>query len=249
VRTPQASPRKLFGPHQTPGGSPSRANGEKKQQKKKKLKKKKLTGPIPFREPQVKTGQRSSLASKIPVSTPYYYWPAEGRGRRIVKEDGYKRSLELLLRLDFANIELAIGSTRRWINEVGLGSAWGLDVVGTRPLALSSSENGSVSQQPAISNLSGLVKRKKPTGNGETHGGSAILIPVGSADSAPAVNMLGASLVRKKRKPDDEAGPESSGEEPLGVVNGYTAVPASPAEDAPAINTLAAGLVRKKPKT
>ncbi|QBZ58680.1 hypothetical protein PoMZ_03638 [Pyricularia oryzae] len=214
LRTPQKSPQKLFGTPKVPGAS----SATKEKAKKKKNKKKKLTGPIIAREPRIKTAQRNYLADR-PVATPYYYWPPEGRGRRLVREDGYKSSLELLLRLDFANLELATGSTRRWINEVGLGMAWGLDVVGTRPLPLSSSNSAS---QPAVTNISGLIKRKRP--------------PADTADKpteqGPKVNVLGAGLVRKKNK-DNEPPPTS-------VLD----IPTSQ----PEINVLGAGLIRKKPK-
>ncbi|KAL8388131.1 hypothetical protein RB595_009434 [Gaeumannomyces hyphopodioides] len=237
LRTPpQAIPRKLFeAPQRNSEALPRVAAKTKKS-----TKKKKLTGPIVSRQPRAKTSQRNYLA-KRPVTTAYYYWPAEGRGRRLVKEDGYKRSLELLLRLDFANLELAIGSTRRWINEVGLGSAWGLDVVGSRPLPSSSSENGMT--QPAVSNLSSLIKRKKPVGSDDSQDGALSTL----ANSTPAINVLGAGLIRKKRKPDDDAETPAPGAS-LHATNDANAS-ASAASDTSVANVLGAGLVRKKPKT
>ncbi|TLS30308.1 hypothetical protein PpBr36_02797 [Pyricularia pennisetigena] len=214
LRTPQKSPEKLFGTSKAPDTS----SATKEKAKKKKTKQKKLTGPIIAREPRIKTAQRNYLVDR-PITTPYYYWPPEGRGRRLVKEDGYKSSLELLLRLDFANLELATGSTRRWINEVGLGMAWGLDVVGTRPLPLSSSNSTS---EPAVSNISGLIKRKRSeTGTADK-----------DTEQGPKVNVLGAGLVRKKNK-DNEPPPTSV---------------LKTAASQPEINVLGAGLIRKKPK-
>ncbi|KAL8350086.1 hypothetical protein RB598_005429 [Gaeumannomyces tritici] len=236
LRTPpQASLRKLFEAPQTNSGAPPRVITKTKKSTKKK---KKLTGPIVSRQPRVKTSQRNYLTNR-PATTAYYYWPAEGRGRRLVKEDGYKRSLELLLRLDFANLELAIGSTRRWINEVGLGSAWGLDVVGARPLpALSASGNGIT--QPTVSNLSGLIKRKKPVGSDDSQDGS-LSTP---ANSTPAINVLGAGLIRKKRKPDDDV------ETPAPGASSDATNDANASASGPSVaNLLGAGLVRKKPKT
>ncbi|KLU83890.1 hypothetical protein MAPG_02939 [Magnaporthiopsis poae ATCC 64411] len=238
LRTPpQASPRKLFEVPQTSGTGPPRAGTKTK----KSSKKKKLTGPIVSRQPRVKTSQRNYLANR-PVTTAYYHWPAEGRGRRLVKEDGYKRSLELLLRLDFANLELAIGSTRRWINEVGLGSAWGLDVAGSRPLPISSSsENGTA--QPAVSNLSSLIKRKKPVGSDDSQD-STVSTP---ANSTPAVNVLGAGLIRKKRKPNDDSGTPTSSA-PSDATDGANTTP-SATSDPSVASVLDTGLVRKRPRT
>ncbi|TLD17264.1 uncharacterized protein PgNI_01917 [Pyricularia grisea] len=213
LRTPHKSPQKLVGTTKAPDTS----SATKKKVTKKRNKKKKLTGPIIAREPRIKTAQRNYLVDR-PITTPYYHWPPEGRGRRLVKEDGYKSSLELLLRLDFANLELATGSTRRWINEVGLGMAWGLDVVGTRPLPLSSN----TTSQPAANNISGLIKRKRPVADTADKG----------TEQGPTVNVLGAGLVRKKNK-DDEPPP--------------TSVP-DMTTNQPEINVLGAGLIRKKPK-
>lgn len=237
LRTPpQANPRKLFEVPQTTGAGPPRAATKTKKSSKKK---KKLTGPIVSRQPRVKTSQRNYLANR-PASTAYYYWPAEGRGRRLVKEDGYKRSLELLLRLDFANLELAIGSTRRWINEVGLGSAWGLDVVGRRPLPSLSSENGAT--QPAVSNLSSLIKRKKPVGGDDSQDG-ALSTP---ANSTPAINVLEAGLIRKKRKPNDSETPVPTASS---HATNWANTTSSATSDPSVARVLDTGLVRKRPRT
>lgn len=192
LRTPQQSPQKLS---RTPKPHVTILSAKETPSGKKKKKTKKLVGPIIAREPRIKTAHRNYLVDR-PITTPYYYWPAEGRGRRLVKENGYKSSVELLLRLDFANLELATGSTRRWINEVGLGTAWGLDVVGT--MQLPSSTSGSASQ-PVVSNISGLVKRKRPTTEATVEG----------TEAGPTVNVLGAGLVRRKF---NDSEPQSSSE-------------------------------------
>ncbi|KAL0943235.1 DNA damage response protein [Colletotrichum truncatum] len=208
--TPKSTPRKLF--PVSPSGTPSK----KKPEEKKKNKKKKLKGIIKTRQPRIKKQQRNYLLDK-PISSAYYYWPAEGRGRKIVDENGYKRVNELLLHLDFSKPELATGSTRRWINEVGMGESWGLEVVGKREVPTPSSSGSSAGE---VNNLSGLIKRKRPQ---ETAAADA------SDEPANKVNVLNTGLIRRKPKEEkavDEA-PKTG-------------------DEAPVVNVLGAGLVRKK---
>ncbi|EGR49578.1 uncharacterized protein TRIREDRAFT_60283, partial [Trichoderma reesei QM6a] len=98
------------------GGRKTKKNSNKKKKKSAKIKSK-LRGPIKPRQPRIKTKQRNYLLDR-PVSTAYYYWPSQGRGERIMDDADYKRMHELLLRLDFATLEKAAGSTRRWLSEV-----------------------------------------------------------------------------------------------------------------------------------
>ncbi|KAF5013448.1 hypothetical protein FDECE_560 [Fusarium decemcellulare] len=171
--TPSTTPRKLF---------PSKADtAEKaKPKKKKKPNKKTLKGPIIARQPRVKTHSRNYLLDQH-TTTAYYSWTPEGRGEKIVGESDYKRIVELLLHLDFATLNKAVGSTRRWLSEVGSRDKWGVVVTGTREVP--AVEAG---EKKEVNNLSGLVKRKR-------------------TDSAPEevqnkVNVLGAGLVKKKPK-------------------------------------------------
>ncbi|KAF9877184.1 DNA damage response protein [Colletotrichum karsti] len=213
--TPTSTPRKLF--PVSPSGTPSKNKPEEK----KKPKKKKKRGIVMTRQPRIKKHQRNYLLDK-PISSAYYYWPAEGRGRKIVDENGYKRVNELLLHLDFSKPDLATGSTRRWINEVGMGDSWGLEVVGKREITAPPS-NGSSSGE--VNNLSGLVKRKRPEDAAtDEPAGKVNVLATGlirkkpkteevvdetkAGNEKPAVNVLGAGLIRKKpkeEKKDDEA--------------------------------------------
>lgn len=199
--TPATTPRRLFSSKSDQNsGTPTKSKRDseledKKSKKRKAAKiKRKLRGPIKPRQPRIKTKQRNYLLDR-PISTAYYYWPHHGRGERILDETDYKRMHELLLRLDFATLEKATGSTRRWLSEVGLGSRWGFDVTGTRELELAapSAEKTGGGAAP-VNNLSGLVKRKRSDTVGEGSQGEA-------ADSG--VNVLGSGLVRKKPKQDD----------------------------------------------
>ncbi|KAK2040599.1 H3 K56 histone acetylation protein KAT11 [Colletotrichum somersetense] len=200
----------------TPKSKSRKAKPEKPERKNKKKKKAKLTGVIKPRQPRIKTQQRNYLLDK-PVSTAYYYWPAEGRGRKIVDENGYKRVNELLLHLDFANLDIATSSTRRWISEVGIGESWGLEVVGRRETPAPSSSQSSAA---AVNNLSGLVKRKRLEDSPAT----------GSDEPASKVNVLSTGLIRRKSKEENASADATKAND----------------GEPPKVNVLGAGLVRKK---
>ncbi|KAL7795283.1 histone acetylation domain-containing protein [Trichoderma ceciliae] len=226
--TPTTTPRRLFAAKtdandSTPIKSKRDSEFEDEKSKKKHAAKTKrrLRGPIKPRQPRIKTKQRNYLLDR-PVSTAYYYWPLQGRGERIVDEADYKRMHELLLRLDFATLEKATGSTRRWLSEVGLGSRWGFDVTGTRECAAPSAERADQGVAP-VNNLSGLVKRKRADTVAEGSQGEA-------ADTT-AVNVLSNALIKKKPKQEQ------------GGANRDDALISPP------VNVLGAGLVRKKQKT
>lgn len=181
-----------------------------------KRKRKPLTGVIVPRKPRVKTQKRNYLA-KLPVSTPFYYWPEDGRGTRLVDERGYDNISKLLLRLDFASLDLAIDSTEKWVKEVGLGESWSVDVVGEREGASPPASAASHEAGPGVNNLTSLVKRKRAE-SGSAAGaesktnvlgagllrkkpkGAILEPPLGMEDKEPKVHVLGAGLVRKKPK-------------------------------------------------
>lgn len=152
--TPKASPFKMAvtpnATQENPGRGCPRQKGLDETSKKKSLQ-----GPIKPRLPRVKKHARNYVPN-IPITTPYYYWPPEGRGTRIVAEADYKRSIDLLTKLDFETLELATGSSKRWINEVGGGQKWSLEVVGRRLLVPVSRM-----QTPAVNNMSNLVRKKQ----------------------------------------------------------------------------------------
>jgi regulator of Ty1 transposition protein 109 len=100
---------------------------------------------------------------EIPENTSYYTWPADGRGQVVLDEKDYGRMHELLLRLDFTNLDLARASTERWINEVHLGpssnvaSGWGATVTGTKVIEIKSQES-----TMGVRTLNvGLVRKKR----------------------------------------------------------------------------------------
>lgn len=263
--TPKSSPLKLTN---TPGATqqtPSKqgpSQGGSPAMREKKV----LTGPIHSRMPRVKKHARNYVPD-IPELTTYYYWPPEGRGTRIVAEADYKRSVDLLTKLDFETLELSIRSSKRWVTEVGGGQKWALEVIGRRLPP-------NVSDAPAttVNHMAGLVRKKqKPSDVDGTRGGSPgpasgkalaapvtlltarrkpkndsgdpAAMPAGSSTDEEATGGLAPSVnllvPRKKRK---ELSTEDSG------VGGMEVTPATSGTDNPAANVLGSGLVRKKPK-
>ncbi|KAJ9139390.1 Histone acetyltransferase [Pleurostoma richardsiae] len=154
-------------------------------------KKRKLKGHIRPRLPRIKRHARN-YDPDIPQTTPYYYWPPEGRGTRVLAEPDYKRSIELLLRLDFANVDLAVASTSRWTSEVGGGIKWAVEVIGTRSLPSPAPFKGGASGT-TLNSQDGLVRKKRPA---EALAESKAPVGVGR------INALPAGLVRKKQKMD-----------------------------------------------
>ncbi|RYP07741.1 hypothetical protein DL765_009033 [Monosporascus sp. GIB2] len=216
----------------TPSSTPSkRAAQASRTSRRKKPTRKILKGRIVPRQPQIKTHNRINFPERI--ETPHYFWPETGRGQVVLDESGYNRAVELLLHLEFASLDSAIANTARWINEVNVGTEWGLKVVGTRePTAeLTSRDDGGGSGSGAggINNLSGMVRKKRPAEDSAADNDRP--------QAAPAVNTLGAGLVRKKAKltttdEDSAPAPQQQGEA-AAAVN---------------VNVLDAGLVRKKAK-
>lgn len=165
-------------------------------------KKKKLSGPIASRQPRIKTEHRT-YAFAIPEQTAYYTWPAPSHGQIVLESKDYKRTNELLLRLDFSTLNFAKGSTRRWISEVRaeatspMVSAFGAVISGRTELVKPDKTATS-----GITTLNaGVVRKKRKAGAEENTVASAQDAAVVSDSSAPKINVLGAGMVRKKAKP------------------------------------------------
>ncbi|KAH7323854.1 histone acetylation protein-domain-containing protein [Rhexocercosporidium sp. MPI-PUGE-AT-0058] len=172
-----------------PLSSPVKSDESRRSTPKSRTPKKKLSGPIIPRQPRVKTQNKNYLLD-WPESSAYYIWRPEGRGQIIVDESGYNRATELLLRLDFANLELATSSSTRWINEVrsgawgSTGDAWGQIVTGTKAF-----EARAAAGVAGVATLNvGLMRRKRKD------------VPEPQSESAPKVNVLATGMVRKKAK-------------------------------------------------
>lgn len=267
--TPKSSPLKIAN---TPG---STQQSPPKDGSPAKPKSKLLRGPIRPRLPRVKKHARNYVPD-IPVTTTYYYWPPEGRGTRIVAETDYKRSVDLLMRLDFETLEQAVRSSMRWISEVGGGQKWALEVVGRRQIP-----QASANATMGINNMSGLVRKKEKPAGLE---GPLEISRAGPSEPPSDVLAAPVTLLAARKKPKKENGepatksphastadaraerdtatvnvlvPRQKRKEsiPSGTdtTNGVTAaVPVSETNldvEASAVNVLDTGLVRKKPKT
>lgn len=194
--TPKGSPLKMAltpnAMYETPGnGSPLQKGASEKN-------KKTLSGPIKARLPRVKKHARNYVPN-IPVTTPYYYWPPEGRGTRIVAEADYQRSIDLLTKLDFETLELATGSSKRWISEVGGGKKWALEVVGRRLLVPVSRI-----QAPAINNMSGLIRKKQSQVDAAQSANAANTEH--HRESAGTTEQSGVTILIARKKPKVESG-------------------------------------------
>ncbi|KAJ5381869.1 uncharacterized protein N7496_004297 [Penicillium cataractarum] len=154
-----------------------------------------------FEHPAVSSAELQST-NAVP-----FYWPEAGRGDVVLNEADYKKMMDGVLD-HFYDTEEIVASTKSYVDQVALLAdqlTWGKRVTGTH----SPQDN---SKQPvAINNLldSGLIrKRKKPEGDdGKKDANEAIIAQAsgsGSSESTAsqpaAVNVLGAGLVRKKKK-------------------------------------------------
>ncbi|KAI4591713.1 hypothetical protein KJ359_012688 [Pestalotiopsis sp. 9143b] len=191
-----------------------------KQTKRRPQKKKKvLIGRIIAREPRVKTRQRTHFPKH--TETTYYSWPEEGRGQVVLDESGYTRAVELLLHLEFGTLPQATTSSARWTREVNFGRNWSLEIIGQRESPTTKTTAGTAG---AVNDISSMIKKKRPAADAASDG------PGTSSVESPAVNTLGAGLVRKKAK----------------IISDELA--SLPNDDSANVNTLGAGLIRKKPK-
>jgi len=146
------------------------------------------------------------LVGDIPEKTKYYYWPIAGRGEIVIREKSYQRMNKLLLKLDYANEEIAKKSSEKWLKEVAAVAKrdkWGELAVGQKEVTQAISD----AAQPAATTLNmGLVKKKKKRPHGE---GELVVTDQssnGTDDKLPGTdgaNVLDPGHVRKKAKQDN----------------------------------------------
>ncbi|KAL8772860.1 MAG: hypothetical protein Q9209_002205 [Squamulea sp. 1 TL-2023] len=148
------------------------------------------------------------------IGPPDYGWPAEP-SPLILPTKHYARINRLLLSLDYANLEVAAESSKRWIEDVGMCAGkedWGFEVVGEKEMerngnAVSDSEavgaemKGNGMGEPNILGM-GLVRKKKRVveDDGEPAVENLLQRENGANDSNGAVNVLAMGLMRKKPK-------------------------------------------------
>ena len=118
-------------------------------------------------------------------------------------EDAYKRAIDLLLNLDYANLALAVESTQKFTSSVAEAakiSAWGLEIVGkkeetTQVPHVATDESGSAPDVAVLS--AGLVRRKKrPIPDTDADGAKNEVIE----DGKEVIQVLSTGLMRKKPK-------------------------------------------------
>lgn len=133
-----------------------------------------------------------------------FYWPEAGRAHVVLSEKDYKSAIDSLLDLEFYDEEVSMGSTKTWVDKVATLAdqlIFGQHVVGRSTVGESTAKLAEASTLMD----SGLIrKRKKPdqsTSEGEAQdSGTPSDIKQPDPDP-PGVNVLNASMVRKKKKP------------------------------------------------
>jgi len=180
--------------------SAGQASEATKSSPRKSSKRKKLSGPIIPRQPKIKSSS-SNLSSRSDKSSSKE-WPEKGRGQIVLDHSSYTRVHDLLLRLDFSDVKAATASTRKWLGEVPAittpAADWGKEVTG----AVSTADQTAVAGQAAtptsgqVNDLSGMLVRKKRKKADDEAQSPAVV-------NAPAVNVLGAAMIRKKPKVSD----------------------------------------------
>ncbi|SZE99961.1 unnamed protein product [Blumeria hordei] len=128
--------------------------------KQRKVEGKRLTGRITPRNPLAK-----SKNCAIKYIEARALCPSESKiyGQVAVDDSDYKRLVDHLLNLDFSNIERAVSSSKRWINEVRYAArpeteaAWGQRFTGTKEIQVPF-----VATKTCVSTLNDALVRKKP---------------------------------------------------------------------------------------
>lgn len=142
----------------------------------------------------LKTGQSddaSDLKEKLPENVPHTTDPSSPAEVILTAKD-YQSTIDLLLQLDYANLQVATESTAKWIEDVARKKgyqSWGIVVEGRKKapsVLMNANTNNST---PTLLNP-GLVKKKKkrPLSEGTMEA------------QLDAVNTLSGCLVRKKNK-------------------------------------------------
>lgn len=171
------------------------------------------------------TGGSTSISAPQPAAIPSeaktqapqpsdadaFHWPEAGRGHAVLSEADYKTAINFLLDQDFDTVEASIASTKAWGEKVASLA----DQLWVGQLVVGRNTKDESSQKPVEVNTlmtTGLVrKRKKPdaeveqnskTADEDGNAGASTPAPPASSgsDPSPAVNVLQANLIRKKKK-------------------------------------------------
>ncbi|KAK4622232.1 Histone acetyltransferase [Fulvia fulva] len=149
----------------------------------KKKRRKPLTGPVIPRQPRLKKADSSTL-SHASVQ--------DGEGLAVSK-DGYDKVIHTLLQLDFANLDISVQSTSKWVKEViGISGSgdFSFRVEGTAnatTLVGAGQGNGNT-----VNDLGGMIRKKRKAND--------VAPAEAQQEAVPAVNVLSTNMVRKKPK-------------------------------------------------
>ncbi|KAI6895450.1 hypothetical protein D0867_11971 [Hortaea werneckii] len=174
-----------------------------------------LSGPIHPRKPRLKGSSSSSTATSSSsnlnslLNTPQT--PPNGL---LLSKEAYDTALQTLLNLDFAHLEIAARSTTKWVREVsrncGLIRDFAMEVRGLNSTDGAEGDNvrgdggGRADGEAEVNDLGGMVRKKKrKVKDGEEQRQQVDVSNRGLEEEQqpPAVNVLGAGMVRKKAKP------------------------------------------------
>ncbi|KAI9712326.1 MAG: hypothetical protein M1820_001539 [Bogoriella megaspora] len=133
-----------------------------------------LTGIINPRLPRIKSSSSGSRSE----SSAFFVWPSESRGEIVLDDKGYDRAHDLLLKLDFAGVEVANLSTLKWVEEVG--------AIAGRSGIWAKNVTGKLISAPVL--------------DPSTHGNTS---SAHSASGTGTVNVLNTTMIKKKRKPTE----------------------------------------------
>ncbi|KAF2717499.1 hypothetical protein K431DRAFT_306852 [Polychaeton citri CBS 116435] len=158
------------------------------------IKRKKLSGPIIPRKPRLK-GVGVSLSRDSDGSP--HSWLSQPQQGVVLSRDGYDKSMQTLLNLDFGNRSVAQESTRKWVANVtsicgATADAWVMTVSGE---SIANQAEGLQDSRSSVNDLNGAIRKKRKAID-ET----ANTVDSQSFSSAPTVNILASSMVRKKPK-------------------------------------------------
>lgn len=145
-------------------------------------KRKRLRGIIETRQPHSKMSRKGSRDRAGGLGATDKHDDTQPDAPLMVNQKVYDRIMEILLRLDFADIETGCSSTSKWATESAIlagksNHRWSREIVGKLP------------------------RRALPSSDGHESGRGWTAESAAVSAAGPAVNVLGASIVRKGKKP------------------------------------------------
>ncbi|RHZ49072.1 H3 histone acetyltransferase RTT109 [Aspergillus thermomutatus] len=174
-----------------------------------------LSGPLPTSDLQTSSVTQPSDSSsdtlaKVQQATgpSAFFWPDTGRGHAVLSEEDYKAAINFLIDQDFDTKDQAIASTKAWSEKV----AWLADRlwVGQRVEGRNATTDFGQKPTDATTLITTALVRKRKKADAESDkpgevegapGDSEEVKPTSvQSNQASGVNVLNASLIRKKKK-------------------------------------------------